>query len=78
MRDSLLPLEGDTVQFLAAAGAAASLLPLLRSPFPGAAAVPGPAAPSPPQPQGPAAGAQRFPEERRRARGVSPATCACA
>lgn len=64
MRVSLLPLEGDTVQFLAAAGAAASLLPLLRQsrpPFPGAAACPArPGSPSRP-------GA---PASHRRARGV--------
>lgn len=86
MRVSLLPLEGDTVQFLAAAGAAASLLPLLRQsrpPFPGAAALSCPARLSLPArcpslaPQG-----QRGPGGARRGRpgsvGNSPATRAWA
>lgn len=63
VRDSLLPLEGDTVQLLAAGGATASLLllplPPLQPPpskthFPGEAAQPCPATPAPPGAQPPA------------------------
>lgn len=91
MRDSLLPLEGDTVQLLTV-GAAASLLPLplLQPPRPQARSpreLPGPArpaAPSPPKhsllPQGKErpGGAAAGPPGIRANLLLSVATCACA